>query len=831
MNKIRIISNPYDKITDFQKYNEQTMDWENITSENYPNSKLVKQELHTQFFPFKIKEIVDAIILEFGEGEDLLVVQFKGTTDHFNELSKVVSSTNSSVNIQLEYDNQYLLNADKVLPEIIDIFNQLKPTVNLCTKNKNQINENLNKFSDSSSDCIPLCVIGSYSSGKSTFINALIGKEILPSGDNPVTAKVFKIHQSDEDCTKIQFDYLGEDIEVMISNNHYLISEQAPNQLKSILEQSISQGKDYCTNQCLVFINELKEDESKPLITITTSFENGTLSDSNSKFVILDTPGSNSQSNISHTEVLDEALHGLTNGLPLFICESNGLDTRDNFELYDKLKNMKEIDSRFTMIIVNKADNSNLPEHGFNEEQKEDLLSNAIPKCMYSIGIYFTSSIMALGAKTNGNLSDNFYRRLYKTNLNNFSNPEEECYTQLYKYNIMPQQIQEESCKKCEANNNLVYSNSGFYAIEDGILNFVNKYSAYNKCRQSLLYLENVVSLVNEELEELTQKTHDEKEQLIQSLKEEQRQLAQRISGIGVERQFQYRNEGHAYLSTVSKDTTPKVTIDELIEFEHEFTNKYRDDLKYDNYKDYYDKSKDQFMDALKDTVSDFDINDFPDKLLNVKNKGGKVFKSLSKLQKNKNEADKLAAKDLLDAVEQKMYEDSKTFFNELNKKSIEYWDDKSERIRLELARIVTESDALTETEKNMIHKTIMDYRSIRYKQTNSFNFRLSDYKMKLFSEKLIKTKLASDANKKLTSKAIASYHQIITSHEKTFERWTYNLIHLIENNIIDLNPTLSKLNDQIKHKEDKINDLVEHRNLVETNMNIIRQKIDWQGE
>ena len=51
------------------------------------------------------------------------------------------------------------------------------------------VKRGLNKVSQALDDVIPLCVFGNYSAGKSTFINALIGVELLPSGGDPVTAK------------------------------------------------------------------------------------------------------------------------------------------------------------------------------------------------------------------------------------------------------------------------------------------------------------------------------------------------------------------------------------------------------------------------------------------------------------------------------------------------------------------------------------------------------------------------------------------------------------------------------------------------------------------
>ena len=40
---------------------------------------------------------------------------------------------------------------------------------------------------------VNLCLVGTYSAGKSTFINAIIGKRILPESINSETAKMFKI--------------------------------------------------------------------------------------------------------------------------------------------------------------------------------------------------------------------------------------------------------------------------------------------------------------------------------------------------------------------------------------------------------------------------------------------------------------------------------------------------------------------------------------------------------------------------------------------------------------------------------------------------------------
>lgn len=52
---------------------------------------------------------------------------------------------------------------------------------------------------------ITIAIVGQFSSGKSTFLNALLGREILPSGITPITAKVCKICYGDEYSLHVRY--------------------------------------------------------------------------------------------------------------------------------------------------------------------------------------------------------------------------------------------------------------------------------------------------------------------------------------------------------------------------------------------------------------------------------------------------------------------------------------------------------------------------------------------------------------------------------------------------------------------------------------------------
>nr|QGT50313.1 ATP-binding protein [uncultured Helicobacter sp.] len=66
-------------------------------------------------------------------------------------------------------------------------------------------NDTLEKLSQSINEPMKIAIIGQFSSGKSTFLNALLGEEILPSGITPVTAKVCQISYGEEKALEIHY--------------------------------------------------------------------------------------------------------------------------------------------------------------------------------------------------------------------------------------------------------------------------------------------------------------------------------------------------------------------------------------------------------------------------------------------------------------------------------------------------------------------------------------------------------------------------------------------------------------------------------------------------
>lgn len=283
MAKIKIISNPYQKTTLFQSWHDISSQWRNIDHENNANSKLLRDDFSIGFFPFKVKQIVDVIIEEYCTATELVEIVFEGTDDEYKELEAICAEGDYPQKVLLTKSERYLENARDILPDVIDVFKELSPLVSESVSDKEKIRRELEKFSDASNDIIPICVIGNYSSGKSTFINALIGYELLPSSDEPTTAKIYKIAQSKhEDRATIRFEYAGKSVRIRFSADSYkFVSDPSDNplteKLRKVLDDCASESIPAKLNKVLevinAYANAVSDETISDLIEIEAPFD------------------------------------------------------------------------------------------------------------------------------------------------------------------------------------------------------------------------------------------------------------------------------------------------------------------------------------------------------------------------------------------------------------------------------------------------------------------------------------------------------------------------------------------------------------------------------
>lgn len=193
----------------------------------------------------------------------------------------------------------------------------------------------LENYGINDSNLLKIAVVATMSSGKSTFINALIGQDILPSQNQACTAKVIPILDNDSaDNFKAYIEYNDGKREINILESSNIVDRfNEKDEIKQILiEGNIKFIKNY-----------------------------------NRATVILDTPGTNFSGDSTHREETYALLDKLEEGLILYVINATQLGINDDLELMlhvleviNKHKNKVKI-----LFVVNKIDEFDL--------QKEDI--------------------------------------------------------------------------------------------------------------------------------------------------------------------------------------------------------------------------------------------------------------------------------------------------------------------------------------------------------------------------------------------------------------------------------------------------------------------------
>ena len=181
-----------------------------------------------------------------------------------------------------------------------------------------------------------ITVTATMSAGKSTFINALIGKYICLSQNMACTSKIHAIlNKAFEDEYTTEYD---NDL-VMTAGRELLLNNN--------------------------------EENSSDNIFISTHYTGGL---DKGRYIIYDSPGVNFSGNSYHKEVADRLIKGRKYKLLLYVMNSTQLSTNDESEHLDFVK--RTIGRTPVLFIMNKIDSYNIEEENVIEtieKQKEYL--------------------------------------------------------------------------------------------------------------------------------------------------------------------------------------------------------------------------------------------------------------------------------------------------------------------------------------------------------------------------------------------------------------------------------------------------------------------------
>lgn len=391
---------------------------------------------------------------------------------------------------------------------------------------------------------VNLCLVGTYSAGKSTFINAIIGKRILPESINSETAKMFKIRNADiprvvftvyttKECKPEQVQILWNEplgqFEVVrgIGRAEESIRKILDKETSSVAEIGLRQHEQLC--RILKKLNDIpnhEQPDGSGYINEVIEVDFPIPLCRNINFTFFDTPGTDSNSN-EHLTILKEALQKQTNSILIVLYEPTKMEGTGNSVLYKLItgfsdrKNQTDnvsIDLARSFHVINQADTKScrdlkllrnkkvkvsLKEEDkiYDEDEKEIDLSQERLFFVSSKAAYISKAI-----KGNIDLEDErTWLANHKQEINN--EPTRDPFTEqvtnitsdnglFYRYDKLANADFEtkQLIADCEAetercDNSLegviqrIYINSGMYAIEQEIVKYAQKYALAVKAK------------------------------------------------------------------------------------------------------------------------------------------------------------------------------------------------------------------------------------------------------------------------------------------------------------------------------------------------------------
>lgn len=594
-NSIKIVCNPYiqpktdEQSIKYYKWDNSSEDWHEITTKESP---FHKSEFTNTSIQHKAYEIIDNMNKIYSKGNVGLEIIFEGTKEDMEELQEICNKYFPKEDIQIKLGQRCLKSASHVKKDIECIFNKMSSTFKEHTNNK--ITELINKYSETVRPTIPICVMGLYSSGKSAFINSLIGVELLPSASDPTTAKIYKISSGKKYEIKFNYAEYGltnteKDKKIVLSftSKNYKPNHSGELSIISKLEEI----KNYKTVEeqmyhALSIINDydMVYNKNKPhesqiwrisnLIEVTLPIELSILPFNDYDFIIYDTPGSNTANNAEHIEVLKQAMSEQTNGLPIFVTTPDSMDSEDNTKLIKTIDELGDaLDKKSLMLIINKSDEKDIT----TLEKKNKNFNDLEVAKLNPGGTYFVSSVMGLGYKKlkSGRLYEDFeivrgrkisiespdfinadYKKAFKQNADGFGG--ESSVNELFKCNIIPRLQYDNYCSTDEPDdfNERIYRNSGIHSVESAIKTFSLKYAVYNKCRMTGAYLSDAL----DELQKYLNNKIDEKnrfsKELTSKMSVHQKEVLHELNKKSTEKKDEYRRDLSLALDRIIEQCT-----------------------------------------------------------------------------------------------------------------------------------------------------------------------------------------------------------------------------------------------------------------------------------
>lgn len=402
--------------------------------------------------------------------------EFHGMSLDWDDFHEVITKAEKAGTIQVgALRFKACTSSDDINAKIVEIFTRMQdgPVDDFRAPQLQKAFQNIN------SAVFPINIIGTMSAGKSTLINALLGRKLMPSKNQACTDKITEILDNDSD----RFHAIVYDAENQVLENIQDLTYDIMNRLND------------------------EEDVRKIMVEGNIPF----LDSSETALELIDTPGTNNSRNQEHKNTTYRALQSGSNSLILYILNGTQLQTNDDANLLSYVaeqiqKGGKQVRDRF-LFVVNKMDDIN-PE----EENVKDILQD-VKRYLAQFGID-DPQIFPCSAYTALNLQT----YLKEVNIDNLTNSAmrklptaaQDTVAMAYKFLDKPMMHLEQystlspsaqnqlydrlrNAEERENTNEQVMIHSGIYSIEAAITAYVKKYARTKKIKELVESFEQVL--------------------------------------------------------------------------------------------------------------------------------------------------------------------------------------------------------------------------------------------------------------------------------------------------------------------------------------------------
>lgn len=427
------------------KYNPFTKTTEVLVDGKIPktNSSLNFGEKRLQEWAGELSEI---LVSEYKDRN--FTIEFTGTLADFEDLKAGLSAPNVGIKIE-KYEHNCMPSVSETEAEVDKIFKEIENGPVPQLKDKTIIEA----FEKAKNLRFEINVVATMSSGKSTLINALLDKKLMPVAAEATTATIVNIIDTDIDGYRgVAYDAEYKVVEKDSDLNYAKMKVWNSNEKISTID---IEGRIPCVNSVGM------------------------------KLVLIDTPGPNNSADKRHKALTYEMLEDSDKSLVLFVMRADSLEVDDEKVFLDYVcdcmkKGGKQSRDRY-IFVVNKMDVFN-PEEESVEGALVKIKNRLEKKGIFNPNIFPVSAQAALEARTKPMVEQ--VLPVYRQYIKHFPSTHFDTY---YKFSHLPNLAQIEAEKYlAEAANNpdkatgeytAIEIHSGVVSIEKAIELYINKYA------------------------------------------------------------------------------------------------------------------------------------------------------------------------------------------------------------------------------------------------------------------------------------------------------------------------------------------------------------------